>query len=143
MMGVMKLLETSYTSFKNKKEMKKNNFINKWLDENQDPEIEAKVKAEAEQKYKAMKKTPMQEVEEYVLDMLRTAEVDMGTYGLIELKFREMRKKEKDMTCEFAALYNAHIFGLDNRTMDGYPTPPKKELSREDFFDTSLNTIEK
>ena len=34
--------------------MKKNNFINKWLDENQDPEIEAKVKAEAEQKYKAM-----------------------------------------------------------------------------------------
>ena len=123
--------------------MKKNNFINKWLDENQDPEIEAKVKAEAEQKYKAMKKTPMQEVEEYVLDMLRTAEVDMGTYGLIELKFREMRKKEKDMTCEFAALYNAHIFGLDNRTMDGYPTPPKKELSREDFFDTTFNTKEK
>jgi|SaaInlStandDraft_1057018.scaffolds.fasta_scaffold86712_1 hypothetical protein len=123
--------------------MKKNNFINKWLDENQDPEIAAKVKAEAEQKYKAMKKTPMQEVEEYVLDMLRTAEVDMGTYGLIELKFREMRKKEKDMTCEFAALYNAHIFGLDNRTMDGYPTPPKKELSREDFFDTTFNTKEK
>ena len=27
--------------------MKKNNFINKWLDENQDPKIEAKVKAEA------------------------------------------------------------------------------------------------
>jgi len=35
--------------------MKKNNFINKWLDENQDPKIEAKVKAEAEQKYKSMK----------------------------------------------------------------------------------------
>lgn len=120
--------------------MKKNNFINEWLDENQDPEIAAKVKAGAEQKYKAMKKTPMQEVEEYVLDMLRTAEVDMGTYGLIELKFREMRKKEKDMTCEFASLYNAHIFGLDNRTMDGYPTPPKKELSREDFFDETFKT---
>lgn len=29
--------------------MKKNNFINKWLDENQDPKIEAKVKAEAEE----------------------------------------------------------------------------------------------
>lgn len=28
--------------------MKKNNFINEWLDENQDPEIETKVKADME-----------------------------------------------------------------------------------------------
>lgn len=34
--------------------MRKNNFINEWLDENQDPKIEAKVKAEAERKHKAM-----------------------------------------------------------------------------------------
>ena len=43
--------------------MKRNNVITKWLDENQDPEIAAKVKAEAEQKYKAMK-TPKEKAEE-------------------------------------------------------------------------------
>ena len=33
--------------------MKKNNFINEWLDENQDPEIAAKVKAETTEMLRA------------------------------------------------------------------------------------------
>ena len=49
--------------------MKKNNFINKWLDENQDPEIAAKVKAEAEQKYKAMKQ-----------DSIKAESINVPTY---------------------------------------------------------------
>ena len=46
--------------------------------------------------------TPMKEAEEYILGILKESGVDMGTYGLIELKFQEMSKKEKEVMCEFS-----------------------------------------
>lgn len=47
-------------------------------------------------------RTPIQEAEEYVLEILKKSEADMGTYGLIELKFRELRDKEKEAMVDFA-----------------------------------------
>ena len=105
--------------------MKKNNFINKWLDKNQDPEIEAKVKAEAEQKYKAMK-TPMQELLEWVR---ATLPMDLDTPQMIEQKIESLLEKEEETEVLRASLMNQLNELSDNEIISLYD-----DLS--EFFNT-------
>ena len=84
--------------------MKKNNFINKWLNENQDPEIEAKVKAEAEQKYKGMN-TPMQELyDELKKEYSQSTDASFrdGLDFVVNAIKQDYLEKEKEAICEFA-----------------------------------------